>query len=110
MGMFSGMMFCADCGSIMYQCRATNFRRDQEYYLCSGYRKSRDVCGQTHSIRTVILEELVLQNLREIVSFASQRKDDFVKMCLARGWLVQRLDIENQLDLYAKAEEEIEFE
>ena len=78
--MFSGMMFCADCGSIMYQCRATNFRRDQEYYLCSGYRKSRDVCGQTHSIRTVILEELVLQNLREIVSFASQRKDDFVKM------------------------------
>ena len=82
MGMFSGMMFCADCGSIMYQCRATNFRRDQEYYLCSGYRKSRDVCGQTHSIRTVILEELVLQNLREIVSFASQHKDDFVKMVM----------------------------
>nr|WP_253292589.1 DUF4368 domain-containing protein [Intestinimonas sp. MSJ-38] len=82
MGMFSGMMFCADCGSIMYQCRATNFRRDQEYYLCSGYQKSRDICGQTHSIRTVILEELVLQNLREIVSFASQRKDDFVKMVM----------------------------
>lgn len=38
------------------------------------------------------------------------RIDDFVKMCLARGWLVQRLDLENQLDLYAKAEEEIEFE
>ena len=79
---YSGLVFCADCGSIMYQCRATNFRRDQEYYLCSGYRKSRDVCGQTHSIRTVILEELVLQNLREIVSFASQRKDDFVKMVM----------------------------
>ena len=38
------------------------------------------------------------------------RIDDFVKMCLARGWLVNRLDIENQLDIYAKAEEEIEFE
>ena len=38
------------------------------------------------------------------------RIDDFVKMCLARGWLVSRLDIENQLDVYAKAEEEIEFE
>ncbi len=33
MGMFSGMMLCADCGSVMYQCRATNFRREQEYYL-----------------------------------------------------------------------------
>lgn len=38
------------------------------------------------------------------------RIDDFVKMCLARGWLVNKLDIENQLDVYAKAEEEIEFE
>jgi hypothetical protein len=38
------------------------------------------------------------------------RIDDFIKMCMARGWLVHRLDIENQLDVYAKAEEEIEFE
>ncbi len=34
MGMFSGMMYCADCGSILYQCRATGFRKDQEYYRC----------------------------------------------------------------------------
>ena len=82
MGMFSGMMFCADCGSVMYQCRATNFRREQEYYLCAGYRKSRDFCGQTHSIRTVILEELILENLREIVSFASSSKDEFVRLVM----------------------------
>lgn len=80
MGMFSGMMYCADCGSIMYQCRATGFRPDQEYYLCSGYRKSCDLCGETHSIRTVILEELLLYNLREIVSFASKSKNKFVRM------------------------------
>ena len=82
MGMFSGMMFCADCGSVMYQCRATNFRREQEYYLCADYRKSRDFCGQTHSIRTVILEELILENLREIVSFASRSKDEFVRLVM----------------------------
>lgn len=82
MGMFSGMMYCADCGSIMYQCRATGFRKDQEYYICSGYRKGKDVCGHTHSIRTVILEELILDNLREIVSFARQRKERFVQMVM----------------------------
>ena len=82
MGMFSGMMYCADCGSIMYQCRATGFHRDQEYYICSGYRKGKDVCGETHSIRTVILEELILDNLREIVSFARQHKDRFVQMVM----------------------------
>ena len=80
--MFSGMMYCADCGSIMYQCRATGFHRDQEYYICSGYRKGKDVCGETHSIRTVILEELILDNLREIVSFARQHKDRFVQMVM----------------------------
>ncbi len=82
MGMFSGMMFCADCGSIMYQCRATGFRREQEYYLCAGYRKSRDMCGSTHSIRTVILEELILQNLRKVVSCARDREGQFVKMVM----------------------------
>ena len=82
MGMFSGMMFCADCGSIMYQCRATGFRREQEYYLCAGYRKSRDICGSTHSIRTVILEELILQNLRKVVSYAREQEDQFVKMVM----------------------------
>ena len=82
MGMFSVMMFCADCGSIMYQCRATGFRREQEYYLCAGYRKSRDICGSTHSIRTVILEELILQNLCKVVSYAREQEDQFVKMVM----------------------------
>lgn len=82
MGMFSGMMFCADCGSIMYQCRATGFRREQEYYLCAGYRKSRDICGSTHSIRTVILEELIPQNLCKVVSYAREQEDQFVKMVM----------------------------
>lgn len=82
MGMFSGMMFCADCGSIMYQCRTTGFRREQEYYLCAGYRKSRDICGSTHSIRTVILEELILQNLCKVVSYAREQEDQFVKMVM----------------------------
>ena len=38
------------------------------------------------------------------------RIDDFIKMCMARGWLVNRLDVENQLDIYTRAEEEIEFD
>lgn len=35
------------------------------------------------------------------------RIDDFIKLCMARGWLVQQLDVENRLDIYARAEEEI---
>lgn len=38
------------------------------------------------------------------------RIDDFIKLCMARGWIVNRLDIDNQIDVYVKAEEEIEFD
>ena len=38
------------------------------------------------------------------------RIDDFIKMCIARGWIVNRLDVQNRIDVYTKAEEEITFE
>lgn len=38
------------------------------------------------------------------------RIDDFIKLCMAHGWLVNRLDIQNQLEIYTQAEEEIELE
>lgn len=38
------------------------------------------------------------------------RIDDFMKMCMARGWIVNQIDVENQLDIFAKAEEDIDFE
>jgi len=38
------------------------------------------------------------------------RIDDFIKLCMMRGWLVNRIDIDNQIDVYSRAEEEIEFE
>ncbi|WP_033120689.1 S8 family peptidase [Oscillibacter sp. ER4] len=38
------------------------------------------------------------------------RIEDFKKLCMARGWLVTKLDVQNQLDIYQHAEEEIKFE
>ena len=38
------------------------------------------------------------------------RIDDFIKMCMMRGWIVNRLDVHTQVDVYVKAEEEIDFE
>jgi len=38
------------------------------------------------------------------------RIDEFIKLCMVRGWLVNRLDVNNQIDVYLKAEEEIELE
>lgn len=38
------------------------------------------------------------------------RMDDFIKLCMAHGWLVNQIDVQNQLDIYAKSEEEVIFD
>lgn len=38
------------------------------------------------------------------------RIDEFIKLCMVKGWLVNRIDVRNQMDIYNKSEEEIEFE
>lgn len=42
--------------------------------------------------------------------YGKNRIEDFVKMCEARGWLVNRLNVENQIDIYARAQEDIKFD
>jgi len=49
----------------------------------------------------------VVVTLKEM--YGENRIDDFIKLCMMRGWIVNRIDIENQIDIYNKAEEEIEL-
>ena len=84
MGMFSGLVYCADCGGKMYLCRANHFKPEQEYYICSTYRKDRTLC-KTHSIRRVVLEEIVLRNLREAIAYVTQYEDDFIQRAAERS-------------------------
>ena len=49
----------------------------------------------------------VVVTLKEM--YGENRIDDFIKLCMLRGWVVNRIDVENQVDIYNKAEEEIEF-
>lgn len=38
------------------------------------------------------------------------RYDEFIRQCSFKGWLVNKVDVENRLELYNIAEQEIEFE
>lgn len=49
----------------------------------------------------------VIITLKEM--YGKNRIDDFAKMCMAHSWLVTRLNVENQIDIYQQAEEEIVF-
>ena len=50
----------------------------------------------------------VVVTLREMKG--KDRYDDFIKLCSVRGWLVNKIDINNQIDVYIKSEEDIHLE
>ena len=69
---------------MVFQTRADHFKTEQEYYICSTYRKDRTLC-KTHFICCAVLEEIVLWNLREAISYVTQYEDDFIQRAAERG-------------------------
>jgi CTP:molybdopterin cytidylyltransferase MocA len=81
MGILSGMMFCADCGKKLYQVRGKTIPKEREHFVCSTYRKVKGGCS-SHQIRNIIVEELLLEDLRKIVAFAKNHEAEFVKLVM----------------------------
>lgn len=64
--MFSGLLYCADCGEKLYYSVTNNYKREQAYFFCSAYRKNSDVCS-AHYIREKVIESLVLENMQRVL-------------------------------------------
>ena len=79
MPILSGMLFCADCGAKLYQVRHRGWTHDKEHFVCATYRKVKGGCS-SHQIRNVVVEELLLDGIRNITAFAGDHEDEFVQM------------------------------
>ena len=80
-GLFSGILFCADCGSVMYQQRYQTDKRKQDCYICGSYKKRTADCT-AHFIRTDLLTAGVLSNLRKVTSYAAKHEARFMKLLI----------------------------
>ena len=78
MGMFSGMVYCADCGNKLHLCRTKSWDRSLDNYVCGTYKRKRGECS-AHYIRSTVLETLVLDNLRKVIAYVRDYEDDFVR-------------------------------
>ena len=78
-GLFSGILFCADCGSVMYQQRYQTDKRKQDCYICGSYKKRTADCT-AHFIRTDLLTAGVTENLRKVTSYAAKHEARFMKL------------------------------
>lgn len=81
MPMFSGLLYCADCGSKMSFHRKVDEPADKHNYICGAYRKSTSLCSM-HYIRNVVIEQIVLDNLKEVIGYVSAYEDEFIQMVM----------------------------
>jgi hypothetical protein len=77
--MFSGLVYCADCGGTMVLHRAHTMDSVKNNFMCSTYKKQgKEICS-AHYIRESQLAAIVLDDLRRVTHFARQQEALFVQ-------------------------------
>ena len=79
MSIFSGLVYCADCGQKMYLCRCTTMKQ-KEYFNCSSYRKKKKATCTSHQIAVEAVEHFVLTNLQRVLAFAKEHEQEFLEI------------------------------
>ena len=65
-GLFSGMIFCGDCGASMVRKTVPAGEKKYVYYVCSAHKQDKS-CSP-HRMRDTTLEEIVLDSLKQHIS------------------------------------------
>ena len=92
-GLFSGMVFCGDCGASMVRKTVPAGGRKYVYYVCSAHKQEKS-CSP-HRMRDTVLEDIVLdslkQHIREVVDMSELLSmTDTAPLRTARAQKVQR--------------------
>lgn len=103
---FSGMAYCADCGKKMYLCRATSLTADQKHLKCSTYSSDKDACS-THFIRTVVLNEIVLNELNKLLVRVKEHEEEFVQAAMDNSVQKQSSELTKAKKALKQAEKRI---
>jgi len=73
---YSGLVFCAACGSNMVLHRAHTMSASYNHFTCRTYKKDGEACTG-HYIRECVLDEIVLEDLRRVTSAAREHPEKF---------------------------------
>ncbi|MBR1432210.1 recombinase family protein [Ruminococcus sp.] len=81
---YAGYLYCAECGSRLYISRSKKMDRSKFHYMCAGYQSRITDCT-AHYIREEVLDSIVLRYLRQVISYARDKSDEFYAMAMANG-------------------------
>ncbi len=97
---YSGMLYCADCGSKLYFIRGTTIEKDAYGFICSRYRKHMGAEQCTpHSIREKVLDEIILEEIHKVTYYARSQTQQFV------SFINKKSSAENRRELNTKTTE-----
>ena len=98
--LFSGLVYCADCGAKMHFAAAKSLTRNQEHFRCSNYKSGRGECT-VHYIRDVVLEKIVFEAISSLADFVKCHESVFLYM-LAKKTNAMRQKEHKRLELAVK--------
>lgn len=77
--LFSGLVYCYDCGAKMHFAAAKSMTRNQEHFRCANYKSGRGECT-VHYIRDVVLEKIVFEAISGLADFVKCHETVFLYM------------------------------
>lgn len=75
-GLFSGLLYCADCGSKLHFATGKNMTPEQDCYRCARYKSNTGDCTM-HYIREETLKLFVLRRIFDVTAMFIDNADDF---------------------------------
>ena len=101
--LFSGLVFCPDCGAKLHFCASKSLKPNQEFFRCANYKDGRGTC-KIHYIRNVVLEKIVLEAINNMADFVRCHESIFLYMIAKKNKAMQKAEFERLKKTVADSE------
>ena len=91
--LFTGLLFCPDCGAKLHFCAAKSLKPNQEFYRCANYNSGHGTC-EIHYIRNVVLEQVVAEAIGNLADFVRCYESVFLHLIAKNSDVARQSDIQ----------------